>query len=249
MEKISSRKNKIITHMRRLSAEPDYRRECGLFVCEGEKMLREALASGAKLRQMLWGEGAEPVRLPEIVEQYSAPAELVEYAAPLKTCRGPVFTVSMPERLVPRIVRNALVIENLQDPGNVGTIIRTAAAFDIDAVIVVGACADVYSPKTVRATMGAIFRQRVLKTELGELRDLLSNAGLPLYGAALSEDAEDIRGRSLKGCAVAVGSEGRGLSEELLGLCAGKIIIPMNKSSESLNAAVAAALIMWEMSR
>ena len=135
------------------------------------------------------------------------------------------------------------VIENLQDPGNVGTIIRSANAFDIDAVIMVGACADLYNPKTVRASMGAIFRQRVLKMSIDELDEFTRRQCLPLFGAALSDKAADNRS------AVAIGSEGRGLSRELLDICGGELIIPMNPHSESLNAAIAASVIMWEMSR
>ena len=119
----------------------------------------------------------------------------------------------------------------------------------IFAVILTGSCADRYHPKTVRATMGAVFRQNVVCMELAYLGDFLSDQGLPLYGAALSPEAVDLRSRPLSHAAVAVGSEGQGLSEELLRLCDAQLIIPMRPDSESLNAAVAAAVIMWEMVR
>ena len=146
-------------------------------------------------------------------------------------------------------LKNAIVLESVQDPGNVGTVIRTANAFGVDAVILTGVCADLYNPKTVRATMGAIFRQRVLELPLAELRAALDENGLPLYGAALSETARDFREIPLDKAAVAVGSEGNGLSTELLAICDGQLIIPMRPDSESLNAGVAASVIMWEMSR
>jgi TrmH family RNA methyltransferase len=149
----------------------------------------------------------------------------------------------------PGALSNAIVLENVQDPGNVGTVIRTANAFRIDAVILTGACADLYQPKTVRATMGAIFRQKVLRIEREYLGDFLRDQGLPLYGAALSDQAQDLRGLPLQHVAVAIGSEGQGLSRELLALCDGELIIPMNPDSESLNAAVAASIVMWEMAR
>jgi TrmH family RNA methyltransferase len=95
--------------------------------------------------------------------------------------------------------------------------------------------------------MGAIFRQRVEETDIAALREL----GIPIYGAALSDKAVDVRALELAGkeCAVAIGSEGRGLSREMLEVCDGEIIIPMAPDSESLNAAVAAAIVMWEMAR
>ena len=125
--------------------------------------------------------------------QYAAGEELFDYASPMKNSPGPLFTVKIPAEDTAAPIRRAIVLESVQDPGNVGTVIRTANAFGIDAVILTGNCADLYNPKTVRATMGAIFRQRVLELPLAELRAALDENGLPLYGAALSETARDFR--------------------------------------------------------
>lgn len=249
MENITSRKNRIITHLRSVANDRGYRQECGEFICDGEKTLREALHFGAEIKYVLWKEKAGDIELPESVMQYTAPAELFEYASPLKSSGGPAFTVKIPNREYEAKVERAIVLENLQDPGNVGTVIRTANAFDIDAVILVGACADLYNPKTVRASMGAIFRQKVLEMSIEELDAFTQAQSLPIFGAALSDNAADLRNVEIHRAAVAIGSEGRGLSSELLDICGGEIIIPMNPDSESLNAAVAASVIMWEMSR
>lgn len=249
METITSRKNKIISHFRSVAGDRDYRNACREFVCDGEKTLQEALSFGAELVTVLWKEHAGETALPENVGQFVAPAELFEYASPLKSSPGPVFTVRMPEPDDGQRIEKAIVLENVQDPGNVGTVLRTANAFGIDAVILVGACADVYNPKTVRASMGAIFRQRFMTMNCDELADFCDRNYLPLFGAALSDKAQDIRNIELHRSAVAVGSEGRGLSREMLDLCGGELIIPMRPESESLNAAVAASVIMWEMAR
>lgn len=249
MENITSRKNRIISHLRAVSSDSAYRRECGEYICDGEKTLREALSFGAEIVTVLWKENAGDIALSDSVAQYTAPADLFEYASPLKSSPGPVFTVKIPDKAENFKPKRAIVLENLQDPGNVGTVIRTANAFNVDAVILVGACADLYNPKTVRASMGAIFRQKVLEMDIGALREYLSECKLPLYGAALSDKAEDMRKVDIKNSAVAIGSEGRGLSAELLSVCDGELIIPMNPDSESLNAAVAASVFMWEMLR
>ena len=146
MEKISSRKNRIICHMRAAASDPAYRSEVGQFICDGEKTLREAIEYGAEIVQVLWREGAHTDELPPETEQYCALADLVEYASPLKSGPGPVFTVKIPQQSRDERIMRAIVIENLQDPGNVGTIIRSAYAFVIVAVILVGACADLYNP-------------------------------------------------------------------------------------------------------
>lgn len=249
MENITSRKNAYIVHLRKLAADGDYRREKREYLCDGMKTLKEALVFGAEVTSVLWKEVPQNADGLCCAEQFTAPAELFDYASSMKNSPGPLFTVRIPETEENETLHNALILENVQDPGNVGTVIRSANAFQIDAVILTGACADLYNPKTVRATMGAVFRQRVLELDREELQKYLKKSGLHLYGAALSADAKDIRTVQVSGAAVAIGSEGRGLSSEFLNMCDGEVIIPMNPDSESLNAGVAAAVIMWEMAR
>ncbi len=249
MESISSRKNAYIRHVRQLSADGDYRRAQGEYLCDGMKTLREALRFGARVTSVLWKERAGEIELPEETMQYCVPGDLFDYASPMSSSPGPLFTVAVRGCGKPGKLSNAIVLEGVQDPGNVGTVIRTANAFSIDAVILTGDCADLYHPKTVRATMGAIFRQPVLEMDLAFLADFLKDQSLPLYAAALDPRAVDQREVSLRHAAVAVGSEGRGLSAALIAISEKTVIIPMQADSESLNAAVAAAVLMWEAVR
>ena len=252
MELLTSRKNQIITHLKNLSVDGAYRRETGEFVCDGEKLLRDALEAKAEVQYVLWG-GEPTFALNGEIAQYTCPMDLMQSISPLKTSRGPVFSVKIRQDAFnaekKTSVKNAIVLENVQDPGNVGAVIRTANAMGIDAVILIGDCADLYSPKTVRASMGGIFRQRVLEMNIEELNNYVNQNTLRLYGAALSDKAEDIRKIDMSSLAVAVGSEGKGLTNELLNICTGQLIIPMQPNCESLNAAVAASIIMWELNR
>ena len=247
-ERISSRKNKYIIHLRALASDADYRYACAEYLCDGMKLLAEALDKGARVRSVLWKDTAEELPGIEGAKQYIAPAELFDYASPMKNSPGPVFTLAMPEGQGTEL-RRAVLLENVQDPGNVGTVIRTAAALGFDTVILCGACADVYSPKTARATMGAIFRENIVRMDTAAAADYIHSRGMKLYGAALSERASDIRTAELNNAVVAIGSEGRGLSAELLSLSDGEVIIPMTPGSESFNAAIAAAIVMWEIVR
>ena len=249
MEKITSRQNAYIRHVRQLSTDGEYRREQGEYLCDGMKTLREALHFGAKVTSVLWKVEEQAIALQPETRQAVANADLFDYASPMRNSPGPLFTVAIRGCSKPGKLQNAIVLESVQDPGNVGTVIRTANAFGIDAVILTGDCADLYHPKTVRSTMGAIFRQKVLEIELPYLGDFLKDQGLPLYAAALDEHALDVRKADLRHAAAAVGSEGRGLSRDLLDLCDRTIIIPMNPDSESLNAAMAATVLMWEACR
>lgn len=248
MEHITSRRNPLILRLRALAADGAFRRAEGEYLCDGHKLLTEALEKGAEIKTVLWKEMPGGAPLPDSVRQYSAPAELFDYASPMKNSPGPLFTLAIPAKAEGAFSR-AILLENVQDPGNVGTVIRSAAAMGVDTVLLCGDCADVYSPKTARATMGAIFREKIVHCTAAEARMLADQNGLKLYGAALSDRAADIRTLKLRNAVVAIGSEGRGLSVELLRLCDGELIIPMLPGSESLNAAVAASIILWEMAR
>ena len=246
MEQLTSRKNPLVAHLRKLGADRAYRNACGEFLCDGEKLLREALLWDAQITAVLWAD--EPSIPVSCAAQYRVPQELLAYVSPLKHPACAVFSVRMrpwPEQDPGR----TLVLETIQDPGNLGTILRTANALDMDSVILTGDCADVYNPKTVRAAMGALFRQRFYEMERCALRAFLNDHKMLLYGAALSADSRDIRTVDLRRAAVAIGSEGQGLSGALRSMCDGELIIPMNSQCESLNAAVAAAIVMWELCR
>ncbi|MBR5260909.1 MAG: RNA methyltransferase [Oscillospiraceae bacterium] len=247
MEKLSSRQNRIISHFRNLGKDKSYREECGEYVCDGEKLLGEALKWGEEITCVLWAE-TPGIELPAVVKQYEVSEELLQYVSPMKTAPGVIFSVKRRDRDFSQLGKT-LVLETIQDPGNLGTILRSANALNIDTVILTGDCADLYNPKTVRAAMGALFRQCVLKMSREDMRALLTEQGYKLYGAALSDKSCDIRSVELKNCAIAVGSEGQGLSRQFLDMCDGEIIIPMNPACESLNAGVAAAIIMWELTR
>ena len=235
MEHITSRQNALMTHIRKLSASRAYRRASGEYLCDGVKLLEEALRWNAPLKTVVLSECVDAPTLPSGVRAVRVPADVMRSISPMETPQGALFTV--------------LVLDGVQDPGNVGTILRTADAFDCDGVFIVNACADPYSPKTARATMGAVFRRDVYQCTADELCALLQKCGLPLYGTALRNDTVSLRDAELSRAAVAVGSEGRGLSAEILSKCEKTIKIPMSPRCESLNAAVAASVVLWEMYR
>ena len=124
MEHLTSRKNPLVRHLRSLGSDPAYRREQGEYVLDGIKLLKEAVEFGAEIKTVLWADA--PKLTVEGAKEYTAPKDLVEYASPLKNAPGPVFTVAIPEKGMPKAVKRVIVLENVQDPGNVGTVIRTA---------------------------------------------------------------------------------------------------------------------------
>ncbi|MBQ6611602.1 MAG: RNA methyltransferase [Oscillospiraceae bacterium] len=248
MERLTSRKSAVIRAFRDLARSSAAREEKGLFLCDGQKLLQEALRSGVSVETVLWKEN-RAADLPPFPQEALLPADLFDYVSPMSNSPGPLFSVRMPSAPDLYKVRRVLALEELQDPGNVGTVLRTADAFGVDLVVLLEGCADLYAPKTVRASMGAVFRQAAVRMDAEAFISFCREKNLPLWGAALTDTAQDLRSVPLDPAAVLIGSEGHGLSRELLRACDGEIIIPMSGEAESLNAAVAAAIVMWEMQR
>ena len=249
MEQIRSRKNQYILHLRALAKSADARREAGEYVCDGEKLLREALQFGAEVTSVLWREAAA-FSLPDGIAQYAADAELVEYASPLMHSPGPVFTVRIPAMRLPEPLRRVIVLEGVQDPGNVGTIIRTADAAGLDGVLLSNQCADVFSPKVLRATMGSIFRMNLRTTDdlPGELTKLREK-GYSILSSQLDGTPFYEREKVAEQFALVIGNEGNGVSEQVQQTATHRVRLPMRGGAESLNAAIAAAIMMYELMR
>ena len=145
--------------------------------------------------------------------------------------------------------RRYLVLDGVQDPGNVGTIWRTVNAFAGDGLLLTGPCADPFGWKVIRASMGAAFRTPVWEITPPALESLARNSKLPLLATALREDTVQLQDLAADRAAVVIGSEGHGISSTMLSLCRETIRIPMNPQCESLNAGTAAAVVLWELYR
>ena len=251
IEVISSRSNPLIAQIRRLERDRAYRRECGLFLCDGSKLYCEALRWQAPVTAVLFPSGQQPQEFPPDCRRVEVPESLLSALSPAKTPQGVLFLCRRPEApLPPKLTgRRYLILDGLQDPGNVGTIWRTADAFGADGLLLTHHCADPWHWKTVRATMGAAFRLPVWEAEPQEIAALLERSGLPLYGTALRSDTVDLRRQDGGPAAVVIGNEGQGISPEMLALCRQTWKIPMESRCESLNAAAAAAVVLWELYR
>ena len=166
--------------------------------------------------------------------------------SPMESPQGAVFLCRMPEKtpFVPK--PGMLLLDGIQDPGNLGTILRTADALDTEVALLEG-CADPYSHKVVRSSMGAVFRRPVVQTTWACAREAFQSAGIPIAVTALSDRASDLRQAPLGQMAVVIGSEGQGVRQEILRSSDAELIIPMNPRCESLNAAIASAIVMWQM--
>lgn len=245
-ERITSRKNPLLQQVKKLLASRKDREAAGLYAADGTKLLEEA-AKYAALDTVILSDGVE-ARVPENVRVVRVPGDVMESISPMRSPQGALFLCKLPERkaFVPR--KGMLLLDGIQDPGNLGTILRTADALNVPVCLLEG-CADPYSHKVVRASMGAVFRTDVIQSTWEEVRRSCEAAGIPVAVTALSDRASDIRNADVSAMAVVIGSEGQGVRKEILDAADGELIIPMNPRCESLNAAVAATIVMWQMQK
>ena len=245
MERITGRSNPLIRQVRALLSSRKERENAGLFVADGTKLLREAVRWYPGLHTVILSDGVE-ADVPEGVRQVCVPEDVMQSISPMRTPQGALFLCRLPEKRPFAPQKGMLLLDGIQDPGNLGTILRTADALNIPAALLEG-CADPYNHKTVRASMGAVFRAPVVQTHWEEARAACRSAGIPVAVTALSSGARDIREADIGNMAVVIGSEGQGVRREILENAQASLVIPMNERCESLNAAIAAAIVMWQM--
>ena len=243
--RITARKNPLLQQVRRLITSRKEREQAGLFVADGTKLLQEAVRFYPGLDTVILSDGVV-ANVPEHVKLIRVPEEVMVSISPMETPQGALFLCRLPEKTAFQPKAGMLLLDGIQDPGNIGTILRTADALDIPVAVLEG-CADPYSHKVVRASMGAVFRTPVIQTTWEEARASCAQAGIPIAVTALSDQSQDLRSAALNHMAVVIGSEGRGVRQEVLDAADVQLIIPMNPHCESLNAAIAAAIVMWQM--
>ena len=244
-QKITSRKNPFLQQVKKLLSSKKAREEAGLFVSDGTKLLAEAVKWYPGLDTVILSEGVE-AQVPDRVRLIRVPEDVMESISPMSTPQGALFLCRLPEKKTFEARTGMLILDGIQDPGNLGTILRTADALEIPVVLLEG-CADPYSHKVVRSSMGAVFRTEVVQSTWTEVSKACAEAKIPVGVTALSDRAKDLRSADLKTMAVVIGSEGQGVRREILDAADAELIIPMNPKCESLNAAVAATIVMWQM--
>lgn len=256
---ITSRKNPAVLHLKELVREKKARRESGEFLIEGQKLAREAVSAGLDITGAYATKNAM-TKYPEACAEIEAKCGIItisedvsEAVCDTKTPQGIFLTAKLLDKIPNSVTilayKKIIVLDNLQDTGNVGTVIRTADAMGIDALIVSSDTADIYSPKVVRGAMGSLFRLPVFTGELSELLPTLTKGGFDVYAAMLDSAAQELGSFAFsEKSAAVIGNEGNGISPATAACCNKKVYIPI-KNAESLNAGVAASIICWELGK
>ncbi|MCR5273506.1 MAG: RNA methyltransferase [Lachnospiraceae bacterium] len=256
MEKITSTSNSKIKYIEKLNQKSRFRHSEGAYVIEGERMLKEV--DPALVREVYVSEnyrGNEISRFEsENIPVFYVSDAVFKSMSDTKTPQGILGIAEIKEHSLDDMLKGdktlLLFLEDIQDPGNLGTMIRTGEGAGVTGIVTSKNTVDLYSPKTVRSTMGSLFRVPVIAVDdFGETILSVRREGVKLYAAHLCGsvfyDKADYGGA----CGFLIGNEGNGLKEETAKLADGYIKIPMEGKVESLNAAIAATLLMYEVHR
>lgn len=262
MEQITSRENLHIKNIIKLMSSKKERREQNAFVIEGIRLLGDAVSSGVEIKELFYTEEAfekYPEEISDFIKNSNAcfilSSHLSDKISDTSTPQGVYGICEMLDNQMDtdKICLNGrmMLLHSLQDPGNLGTIIRSCEALGMTGMILSADCPDVYSPKVLRGSMGGVFRLPLyVSSDLSEMIGYLRTKGIKVYAAALRKGAKTISEMDLSGSvAVLIGNEGNGLPEELIACCDEAVIIPMQSTAESLNASVAAGIIAWELTK
>lgn len=255
---ISSKENNIVKKITKLNKSSKFRKDEKIFIAEGLRLVEDAVLSDSCIDFFVFSQSATE-KYKDFYEDicrkfdniYVFSDSLFSYISETKSPQGVLACIKILDKniLFDKISNGGkyLALENMQDPGNLGTVFRTAEALGISGVILTADCCDVYSPKVVRSTMGAIFRIPFIV--VNSISNFLSkNKNLTSYAAVVSNDAQQISDIKFDNPSVCIiGNEGNGLKKETIDICDNKITIPMDGRAESLNASIAAGIIMWEM--
>ncbi len=245
MIEITSAENQIIKHIRKLSTAA-YRKKCGETVLEGERLVRDAEGFGGELTAVFVREDYTG-DIPCAKNLYKLPAKLFDSLADTATPQGILATAKAIYAEESAVARGGLVIvcDRVQDPGNLGTIFRTAHAAGADGVVLLKGTVDPFSPKVVRASMGSVFALPIAVAET-----LPAFPGYTAFCSTLSEKAEPLYGVAFpKKSILILGNEANGASDAVIAASERHILIPMPGGAESLNVAAAGAVLMYEYLR
>jgi len=253
MRSITSLKNPAVQDARALAAAKERSRQRA-FLLDGEHMVGEGLHNCPERVKTVFVdekrvEGFAPLLALAKCEIYAVPEHVLSAISQVKTPQGIAAVCGLPRaRALSEMGSKLILLENVQDPGNVGTVLRTLDAAGFDGCILTPGCADPFGPKTIRATMGSLFRVPMCSAadSVSAVRELAAN-GYAVIGAALDGEPFYERGTLPEKLCVLIGNEGQGLTREVLSACTHRYRLPMRGGAESLNAAVAAAIFMYEL--
>ena len=220
-----------------------YRKKENLFIIEGMHLVSEAYKKNI-IKELILVEGLEP---PYDLPYINVTQEIMNKISDMESASDIMAVCKIEENSI--IGSKILMLDEIQDPGNLGTIIRSAAAFNVDTIVLSPNTVDLYNPKTIRSTQGMLFHTNIVIKELVPVIEDLKDKGITIYGTRV-DNGEDVRDiKTLDNYCLIMGNEGNGVKKEILDMCDKYLYIKTNKEVESLNVGVATSILLYELNR
>lgn len=258
---ISSKSNPNIKYAKKLLNSSSFRKREKSFLLEGVRLCNEALKSDIKFNSIFFTKKIRE-KFPEFINSlteksensFETTEEIINLISDTDTPQGVACICETPlsDGKNGKYSDKLVMLENIQNPSNLGSIFRTCDALGVKDVIISGDSCDIYNPKVLRGSMGATFRLNInICDDFKGSVSALIKSGYEVYATVPSGDAEMLGESGLFGekCAVVFGNEGNGVTSEIIDLCTGKLTIPMTENAESLNVSVAAGIVIWELTK
>lgn len=253
---ITSVQNNTIKDIKKLLGRAKDRKKANAFVIEGIRLVEEYQKTNFLPEKILYSETLNERGL-AIVSYYQAQSvtclsvmpHVMASLSDTKSPQGILAVVPMQLQSPKETIRFALILDGIQDPGNMGTIIRTAKAANVDLVVTAPGCVDIFSPKVIRSTMGAIFNQPIVSYSWDQIQTLIEKENLPLYIATMEEGTSIYATDLSQKIALLIGGEANGATQEAHQIAQRLLHIPMPGAMESLNASIATAIMLFEIVR
>lgn len=224
-----------------------YRDKTGEFIVEGSHLVLEAYKHGLIKELILEKDEVFPIGFDDIIY---LPMEIINKISSVETPQTVMALCSKKEES-DDLGNHILLVDDVQDPGNLGTIIRSAVAFNIDTVVLSNNTVDLYNPKTIRSTQGMFFHTNVIRRDLKAVIEKIKEESIPVYGTLVEhgDDVRELNESDKERFALIVGNEGNGVRKELTDICDKNLYIKMNSDVESLNVGVATSILLYELGR
>ncbi len=224
-----------------------YRDKTGQFLVEGAHLVLEAYKNGLIDELILEKEEVFPLDVKTIIY---LPMDIITRISTVETPQT-IMALCHKKNEEEKLKDKILLIDNIQDPGNLGTIIRSAVAFNIDTIVLSENTVDLYNPKTIRATQGMFFHINIIKRNIEEIITKLHQEEIPIYGTLVGhgEDVRQLTEKDKLRYALVVGNEGNGVRKSITDLCDKNLYINLNANVESLNVAIATSILLYELGR
>jgi len=255
-ETITSPKNPNVQKVKRLQGNAKFRKESSEFVVEGVRLIEEVIKAGWGIRNLFYTDTL-PGRGKDIIESFQntttsinlVSSHVMKVMSDTKSPAGILALVEKSALPFPEVIDFLLILDQIRDPGNLGTILRTAAAAGVQAVLTIQGTVDTFSPKVIRSGMGAQFRIPIQDGTWGEISSKIKQLQLQVLVASPKGEKSYFKADYTQPLALVIGGEADGASADAIRIADSQVRIPMSGEIESLNAAIAAGILLFEIAR